>query len=67
MKHYTFFIACVRAAVRFKAAGLVESSQQCDMQWLYDIHMGDMQYVCIGFKKKVIHSMQMYVLVRVCD
>ena len=57
----------VRTAVRFGTVGLVESSQQCDVRWLYSIRTGDMQYVCVRFKREVIHSMQMYVLVRVCD
>ena len=47
------------AIVKFETASLVGYSQQCDMQWFYDIHMRNMQYVCIGFKKKVIHSIEL--------
>ena len=57
----------MRAAVRFEAASLVKSSQQCDVRWLYGICTGDIWYIYVRFKKEVIHSIQMYVLVRVCD
>ena len=50
--------ANVKAAVRFGAMGLVESSQQCYLQWLYGVHIGDIQYVCIEFKE-VIHNIQL--------
>ena len=49
----------MRITVRFEAAVLVENNQQCDVQWLYSVCMGNIQYVCIGFKKEVIHSIQL--------
>ena len=46
----------VRSTVRFEAADLVESSQQCDMRWLYGVHTGDIQYIYVRFKREVIHN-----------
>ena len=64
----TRLLVDVKAAIRFEAAGLVENSQQCDVRWLYGIHTGNMQYICDGFKREIIHSCRyMYLCMCVCD